>query len=61
MQMPEKKYPTSVSLSPETRKRLKAYGKPRGWSVSSIIEWIVNQWLDYQEQRDKKEPENKPS
>jgi hypothetical protein len=51
----EKNYPTSVSLSPETRKRLKAYGKPRKWSVSRIVEWVVVQWLDHQEQRENKD------
>ncbi len=50
--MPEQKYPTSVSLSPEVRKKLKAYGQPRGWAVSRLCEYIINEWLKYQEARD---------
>ena len=51
--MPEQKYPTSVSLSPEIRRKLKAYSEPRGWSVSKIIEYIVRSWLAAQEERDR--------
>ena len=55
--MPDLKYPTSVSLSPAVRKKLKAYGEPRGWSMSRMIEWIVASWLQHQAERDEAEKE----
>lgn len=49
-----KSNPTSVRFSNETKAKLKRYAHPRGWAISRLIEFIVNQWLDFQDKQDKR-------
>ena len=49
-----KGHPTSVRFSDEIKARLKRYALPRGWPVAKLIEFIVKQWLDFQEKAEKK-------
>lgn len=50
--MPEN-YPTSISITPETKRKLKEFSQARGWPMSRLIEYIVLEWLKYQETKKK--------
>ncbi len=44
-------HPTSISLSTETKRRLKEFSVKRGWPISRLVQYIINEWLDFQNKR----------
>lgn len=44
-----KPHPTSIRLTDETKRKLKAYADTRRWSLNKLIEYILEEWLKFQE------------
>ena len=46
--------PTSLRLDPEIKRKLQAYAKPRGWPLSTLIAYVLKEWVEYQSKAEKK-------
>ena len=46
------RYPTSIRLSTNQKRRLKAAAEKRGHNTATLIVWILERWLDRQDRKE---------
>ena len=44
-----KPHPTSIRLTEETKRRLKKFADAKRWSLNQLIQYVLEEWLKFQE------------